>query len=244
MDQEKIAIFYHVYQCKDWENLFYNQINSLIISGLYHACDLIYIGINGDKELPINLPKFKVHYNLDKSTENDTLKSLYEFCVDNQDHKVMYFHTKGVTTNWLYIAKWRYYLEYFIIHRWEDCVKELNSNDVVGTEYLTYSTLMNHDTGEMETESNHHYSGNFWWANSSYIIKLDPNYLSLTDKGWLRYRSEFWIGTKNPKALEFYNSLMDKGGEYENITPLDYVNKNHLPNQNPQTNFNSNIPSS
>lgn len=222
MNSEKIAIFYHVYQYKGWERLFYDQINSLIISGLYHACDYIHIGINGDEELPFSLPKFKVKYNTDKSSESDTLKSLHNFCVYNPDYKVMYFHTKGVATDYLYITKWRYYMEYFIIHRWEDCVKGLDNYDTVGTEYIYHSSLINQNTGELEIEYNPHYSGNFWWANSFYITKLDPNYLDITDKGWLRYRSEFWLGTNHPNAFEFYNSLSFKGDEWALITPLDY----------------------
>jgi len=218
----KIAIFYHVYQYEGWERLFYDQINSLIISGLYEACDFIHIGVNGDQELPINLPKFVLHYNNDWSTEKDTLKSLHEFCFNNLDYKIMYFHTKGVATTYLYITKWRYYLEYFIIHRWKDCIQALNEYDIAGTEYMPYSVLVNRDTGEYDPEENPHYSGNFWWANSSYISQLDPNYLYLEDKGWIRFRSEFWIGTKQPKAFEFYNSIQSKDTEYTSINPLDY----------------------
>jgi hypothetical protein len=222
MNNEKIIIFYHVYQYKGWERLFYDQINSLVISGLYHACDLIHIGINGDEELPFNLPKFKINYNINKNSESDTLKSLHDFCVYNPDYKVMYFHTKGVATDYLYITKWRYYMEYFIIHRWKDCIQALNEYDTVGTEYIFHSTLINQNTGEEETEWNPHYSGNFWWVNSSYITKLDPNYLYLEDKGWSRYRSEFWLGTGQPNPFEFYNSVHSKGDKWEYITPIDY----------------------
>ena len=39
--KNKIAVFYHVGQFGQWQRLFQEQINSLCISGLYHAC-LLY----------------------------------------------------------------------------------------------------------------------------------------------------------------------------------------------------------
>ena len=44
-NSNKIAIFYHLYQSNDWKKLYHEQMNSLIISGLYDKCDMIHIGI-------------------------------------------------------------------------------------------------------------------------------------------------------------------------------------------------------
>lgn len=226
----KIAIFYHVGQFGNWERLFQEQINSLVVSGLYHICDFIHIGVNGDEILPVLLPKFKVEYNSNKILEADTLKSLYDFCIHNKEHRVLYFHTKGATqentSRILNVNKWRYYLEYFAFHRWKDCVTSLHNYDTSGAEYLFQSGLINQDTGITEWEQNPHYSGNYWWANASYISTLDPNYLYRTDKGWDRYRSEFWIGTGNPNHCELYDTdIFDKYGDWGSLISPDYVKK-------------------
>jgi hypothetical protein len=116
------------------------------------------------------------------------------------------------------------YLEYFTIHNWKDCVTSLNMN--TRPTYLFESGLINQDTGITEWEQNSHYSGNYWWANASYICKLDPNYLYRTDKGWDRYRSEFWIGTGNPNRRVFYNTdIFDKYGDWGSLISPDYVKK-------------------
>lgn len=228
--ENKIAVFYHVGQFGDWKRLFHEQVNSLVISGLYHAADFIHIGVNGEEELPLNFPKFKVNYNENKILEADTIKALYDFCKINPEHKVLYFHTKGSTqenTSRIFsVNKWRYYLEYFTIHEWRECIRVLNEYDTAGTEYLLETGLINQETGNTEWENNKHYSGNYWWANSSYITKLDPNYLYRTDKGWDRYRSEFWIGTGDPKRYNFYNTdIFDKYGDWGTLISPEYVKR-------------------
>jgi predicted O-methyltransferase YrrM len=229
---DKIAIFYHVGQFGDWKRVFHEQINNLIITGLYHKVDFIHIGINGEEELPLWFPKFILNYNNNKTSEADTLKSLHDFCIENQEYKVFYFHTKGVTQDIsvsISVSKWRYYLEYFTIHNWKDCVQALEKYDTAGAEYLFQTGLTNQDTGLVEWEENPHYAGNFWWSTSSYISKLDPNYLYRRDKGWDRYRSEFWIGTGNPSRKIFYSTgIFDKYGDWGNVSPLNYVKEKNL----------------
>ena len=226
--KSNIAIFYHLYQINDWKKLYQEQINSLIISGLYEKCDFIHIGINGDQELPFVLNKMRINYNENKILEANTLNSLWDFCNENPDYKVLYFHSKGVThlnnVHCEYTTNaWRIYLEYFVITKWEDCVEDLNEYECVGTEWKDYSLLQDQNTQEYVKESNSHYAGNFWWANASYIQKLDLDYLYTEKDKKERYRSEFWIGTKNPNYKSYHNS----GKEYLydfNYSPDYYMN--------------------
>ena len=67
----KIAIFYHVGQFGNWERLFQEQINSLVVSGLYHICDFIHIGVNGDETYKANISM--------KFNFNHPVKALYFF---------------------------------------------------------------------------------------------------------------------------------------------------------------------
>jgi hypothetical protein len=210
---KKIAIFYHLFQINDWKNLYLQQINSLNISGLYDACDFIHIGVNGDQDLPFIMEKMEVKYNEGKILEAHTLQSLWEFSKSNPDYKLLYFHSKGLTHyNNEYFSlttnTWRIYLEYFVIHKWKDCVNDLEKYDCVGSEWITNSKLLDTETQEYVYNYNPHYSGNFWWANSSYIQNLELDYIYNEEKGWGRWKSEFWIGTKNPNYKSYHNSNM------------------------------------
>ena len=171
----KIAIFYHVYQFGDWVKLFEHQIVKLQKAGLYDTFDYMHIGINGSWRMPGDLSKINsIVRNKNVRSQEDTLKSLYDFCVNNPDYKVLYIHTKDVTKENTTILL--NYLEYFNIDRWRDCADYLNNHDCVGSNW--------------ETD---HYSGNFWWANASYISKLDPNKIS----------DENWIGSQKPIYYDF-----------------------------------------
>jgi glycosyltransferase involved in cell wall biosynthesis len=161
----KIAIFYHVYQFGDWQKLFEHQIVKLQKSGLYDTFDYLHIGVNGSWRMPGDLSKANfIVRNKNIGSQEDTLKSLYDFCINNQDYKVLYIHTKDVTKeNTTVLLN---YLEYFNIDRWRDCVGYLDNHDCVGSNW-----------------EKDHYSGNFWWANASYISKLDPN--KICDQNWI-----------------------------------------------------------
>lgn len=225
--KNKIAVFYHLGQFGQWQRLFQEQMNSLVVSGLYEITDFIHIGINGNEPLPMILPKFKVVYNNNQILEADTLSCLHQHCKLNPHDKVMYFHSKGSTHDGkdykFNVDGWRLYLEYFVIHRWKDCLGLLDRYDTVGTEFGYETGLVNQETSQTDWETNLHYQGNFWWANSSYISKLDTDYLYKTDKGWDRYRSEFWIGTKNPKKFNFYSTGIFSKYEKWDVLPTDYV---------------------
>lgn len=201
----KIAIFYHVYQHGDyWRELFEHQIIRLQKSQLYDAADYIHIGINGSWRMPFDLIKVNVvKRNKIVDSEAETLLDLHNFCKQNPDWKVFYFHTKGVRTYKLPVGtiddnKWREYLEEVNIDSWQDYVKHLDSYDCAGTEWHDYASLQD------KTLKYPHYSGNFWWANASYISKLDPNFLK-QDLEIKRYLPEFWIGTGNPNKYNLYS---------------------------------------
>jgi hypothetical protein len=216
---KKIAIFYHVYQIGDWERIYTEQIIRLQQSGLFDTADYIFVGVNGDQPMPFNLAKInKIHKNTnkDQSTEYVTIKALYDYC-SLQDCYAMFFHSKGVT--WTdknkiehekkfisniepvleNIPKWRDYLEYFVIDKWKDCIQLLDEHDTVGTEWTVGATLGS-DYYDIP-----HYAGTMWWANSDYIKKLDPNFVT-NNMIIGRYATELWIGTKNPKYYNFHNS--------------------------------------
>lgn len=205
----KVAVFYHVHQINDWEQLYTDQMNTLWKSGVYDRCDQVFIGVNGTLPLPFVPPKAIVHRNINVDLEADTLRLMSEFCKLNPDYRVMYFHVKGVTRDgeMRRIAdSWRAYMEHFVFHQWNKCISLLNTYDTVGVELR--EGLENVHEGETFAPPPH-YSGNFWWATASYINTLDINYL-YQPHTWKRWLAEYWLGTGGGKM----HSLFQTGNPY------------------------------
>lgn len=102
-------------------------------------------------------------------------------------------HTKGITRPftdekmfpsnstkpWTY--NWRNCMQWHCIMQHDICIIDLDNHDIVGTKWV-------------KGPAPPHFSGNFWWANASYINTLqDP--MSFP-RWWLwgRFSCEFWIG--------------------------------------------------
>lgn len=140
--------------------------------------------------------------------EEATLTPLYEYCVQNPDHRVLYLHTKGSSRDDPGQKYWRANMMEAVLHA--DC--HSRRCDACGLQAEVYPWA--------------HYTGNFWTADCSYIHKLLPpasmpaamqaNYehvaaLNATcqlqlvrpkDSAWYalsRYSLESWIGS-HPRA--------------------------------------------
>jgi hypothetical protein len=154
--------------------------------------------------------KFKF-YNICEtlSGEMDTLKLLHRICKQQLCNKpVLYLHIKGVSrVGNANVQAWVDYMEYFAISKWKECTLKLNEYDTCGVNLQNKPSL--------------HYSGNFWWANSSYISKLRefneavcswraPHYGSVD-----RAYCEFWLLDNdfcNPCTM--HNSNVDHYGAH------------------------------
>lgn len=216
------AVFLHVYQHGDeWAKLYEEQIVKLQLSGLYDAADYIFVGVNGNQELPFNLTKVnKVYYNnesstyqFDRTSELCTLKALYDYSnLIGDGAQILYLQGKGISWStrtsqaekniYYNIQLWRKYLEFFLIENWTKCNELLSEYDIVGAEWKDISIFG--ERGEMQFPTPH-FAGNMWWANSSYIKKLDVNFV-LNNVILGRYASELWIGTKSPKHFNLFSS--------------------------------------
>lgn len=227
---KKIAIFYHVLQKNNWKELFVEQMEGMRRSGLYDAADHIHVGINGDEHgSPVtDYPKIKVNYNAYQRSAKDTMTSIHEFCQQNSDYAVLYFCNLGVTHYkgpWSeHKIAWRKYLSFFVIDRWESCVRKLENHDCVGTQWCEFAYL----TEDYQRVHAPHFEGEFWWATSEYIKTLDPrfldeniNVLEKTDNASTYYRGEFWIGSRDPKVFNFYTST--KTPYFEILKESDYT---------------------
>jgi hypothetical protein len=202
----KIAIFYHIAQIGLGAFIYQSQIHRLHSSGLIDAANYIHFGVNGDQEL-FNVPeKAIIKRNTYWKEETETLISLRDFALENPDYKILYIHTKGASKGTLESQSWRLMMEYFVIDRWKECVNYLDEYDCVGHSWLVLGdTIWSNGEITKNVDNIGHYPGNFWWANASYINRMNDNYL---ETGY-RLDREFWIGSGknyNPKSLNHLKS--------------------------------------
>lgn len=224
----KIAIFYHVFVHERWELICSEQIHRLYASGLYGVCDFVHVGVNVSTQAQTHRHpytdtmfrdgKFRVQSNQHIHTETETLKALRDFCKNNEDYKVLYFHTLGGSNNYLNKQNWRLYLEYFVVDKWKECIELLNSYDCVGAEYHQHRNI---------------YSGNFWWATAKHINALHPNFLDSLEIEHKNYRNlcEIWVtrgkedenGNCDQKVYSF-KSFEERNLHCDLVLPQEYIN--------------------
>jgi len=211
-----IYIFYHIYCNDQTMDIIRDTINKIIWSKLYKRCDKIYCFLTGDETI-INTcsnyinkcgKKFiiaAIGVN-DTSYERFTLLKIKNYI--NNDDKLLYIHSKGITKNNDEQKKncnnWRYLMEYFLIQNWEECITKLDDYDTIGVNVI----------------ENLHYSGNFWWTRGSYFLTLPdtiPDYYTAP---------EDYILINKPKYLSLYQSGFQGMGHYTNEYPmLNYIDK-------------------
>jgi hypothetical protein len=216
----KIAIFYHIAQIGLGAFVYQQQIHRLYTSGLMEEADYIHFGINGDQEL-FNVPdKTIVKRNNNWKEETETLIDLKNFAYENPDHKILYFHTKGVSKSTLIANAWRLMMEYFVIDKWEKCVTMLNEYDCVGSNLNSVGeTIWSDGTSTKPVKGTYNFTGNFWWANSKHIQTLDHKFLTSN----YRIDRELWIGS-NPNSNP---GTIYQPGIYDSYTHF-YTEKDYM----------------
>jgi transketolase len=179
-------------------------MGAVIASGLYEAAEEVCICVAGDgalnhwwTELGFTTPFRIAHCSLAEG-EIFTLSALHKVAMEHQDSPYLYIHTKGVAngTDLPAIDEWRRYMTHFCVTQWRKCVEIISQgkHPVVGVDW--------------REEPAPHFSGNFWWADGSYLASLKPareTPLVLTE----RHKAEFWIGTGRP----YFSCLHDSGAD-------------------------------
>jgi hypothetical protein len=208
VDRIPTYVYYHIAQMGNWEEVLLDQIQALLDSELYEAADRLFSGVVGDA--PLALPsKFETlfHHPDIRLAEIPTLNALREHALV-EDFNVLYMHTKGVA----YLEKgntkeivtfWRRYMEYFCIGKWKECLEALDEFDAAGCEYYGVGP---HFSGKIEDP---HFSGNFWWARSSYLRtlpKVEDIVVSEDHAIHPRMKAEFWVGSNpNIRVKELFH---------------------------------------
>jgi hypothetical protein len=206
----KIIGFFHIAQIGgSWEWVHKELWNKLHTSGLYTATERIYVNIVGTNGEPPKViseilldPKVIVTTMPDAGVfEYPTLAKLQHVALDMREpFYVYYIHTKGATTashpheenkNGAYW--WNQYIAHYTIIRWRDNVEKLDEGyEATGVEWRVAPLI--------------HFSGNFWWASSDYILRLPPGEVWQSQRPGDRIMAEMYIGAANPKYYCFKNT--------------------------------------
>jgi len=204
----KIKIVYFSYLLENkWEDIVIEQLDKLYsLTKLYEIAD-IYISVIDVSKDAIELKKLQniiknkyskiefinVYYT--NEYEYPGIKSVYELSTNNDHEYILYFHSKGMTSNHHSI---RTTLFDYTIANYEEAIHEFQNNketDIVcifpsGYGFAYY---------------------NFFWARSSYIY----NYCSKPEntKEYLfydRYTWELWLGNhySNKKFIKTYSPVI------------------------------------
>ncbi|AYV80676.1 MAG: glycosyltransferase [Harvfovirus sp.] len=133
---------------------------------LLNDIDYLYIINIGDPHKLDHHCKIRlINYSRDTQLfERATLNLICTFSKFHKNAKILYLHSYfELQKNMLY----------FLVENGKQCIELLDKYDTVGCNYIELP--------------NKHYSGNFWWANSSYINKL--NKITSND----RHDCKWWI---------------------------------------------------
>ena len=212
--KNKNYIFYHIFIATNWFDIVTDQLNYLKSSNLLNDSFLkigvVYgVGINKDdclnklQELLNGLGDYEIMYFESNGCcgESPTLKKMIEFSRELiEDANILYIHTKVVSQHnserEVPVREWRKMMEYFLIEKWEYCLEKLNSGyDCCGINYQDHAANINGKRVLIKI-----FNGNFFWAKSDYIKKLNDSFLFES-----RYSSENLILSSNHIAFSFLN---------------------------------------
>ena len=185
-----------------------NVLKKIFIINIGHNINSIYIDqFNHKNKLEILNYSSNVTLN-----ESPTINEMILFSKNNPKCNILYIHTKGVRYNINDTKEldWINLMLYFLLNKHSHCLNMLNeSYDSVGCNY--------HDGSNGIKK---HYSGNFWWAKSNHLAKLDyieeNNHTLLT-----RQLVEFHLCSIDHKYGILHNSNINH--YHENYPPEKYI---------------------
>jgi hypothetical protein len=216
----KIRIIYHVVAKLSWQEVTNKCIEKMKLAGLWDSANEIHMMCHYDPALFDNFIKTletdnRIKWHLFSNSihmrgESYTNHKLKQICdQDQEEWLVLRLHNKSSNyenhPDRELAYMWRDLIEYWNINRWQLLVSKLEEGyDVASNQWLELPWP--------------HFSGNVWWAKSSYIkqlplLKLPTHKDSPTEidvKGWSnRHEAEAWVGLKKPKAWSAWPSLTD-----------------------------------
>jgi GR25 family glycosyltransferase involved in LPS biosynthesis len=189
-------------------------------SGLMDKLDLLIINNIG---IEIDSSKYEVSnkiklINFSENTqlwEMPTLKIMHYFATQQTEKvNILYLHTKGISYNkgssiYENVQDWINYMMYFLVDKHYECLTMLDTYDTVGVNY--------------SAAPKKHWSGNYWWATSKHISKLDAHHFGIKHDG------EWWVNSRNDtKYFEIHNSGKDHYKESYKLNNYEIMVNNDI----------------
>jgi hypothetical protein len=210
--KKDITVVYYAYLYGRYKLLIQDQLEKVMLSGLYEECKSLNMYICGpEKEghewvLKITKPFEKInviYFEVDKTNlvnyrEGKIVLKMVSEMAESQPGYYAFFHTKSLTNYDYYKELWRKSSDWQTICEWKKCTEMLDSGyDAVGPNYRQDTYV-----GFFPC-----FAGGYWWATSEHLTKLNMSYLEDTTNHLLE---EFWIGS-NPEGK--YGSVWECGHE-------------------------------
>ena len=192
---------------------FINIVENVFINNVGTPIENKY---NNKKYIITNYPDNTYHY------ETVTLNNIHDFSRDNPNNYILYLHTKGVSYNssdniFKNISDWVNLMLFFLVEKYDDCMKKLDEGyDTIGCNYLAQTQTHSYPK---------HYSGNFWWAKTNYLNKLEKLKTNNNNFSYNKVQAEFWLFTKEPNYYNIYSSTVD---HYIEQYPINLYSKNSI----------------
>ena len=149
------------------EYRFFKQINKILNSGFYDACEQIICFIIGSNKNIINklekLTKIRIIQTNENLMEKFCLNNYKKYISNIEDYNVVYFHNKGAShpIEKKSIDNWCELCNYFTIDLWKLNIILLTYYSCIGVNLMSYPFP--------------HFSGNYWWATGTHLSKLKEN---------------------------------------------------------------------
>ena len=185
----RLRIVYHLFQAPGWEKLFAEQLGLLQASGLLDYAHL-FLSINGNSAVP-PLRHCTIVHRENGFSEEPSLLLAKEIAEAEPSSKILYMHSKGISHPTANQDDWRMMMQHYLIINWRLAIDYLGDHDLATVNWRTHPVP--------------HPSGNFWWANASYLRRLDDNFIVGKD----RTMQEFWLGSLAPKVANLYETETD-----------------------------------
>lgn len=194
--------FITVHAKNDWQEISKTILDEMHRSGLWEKLDRLFVFTDGNSWFTTE--KTELFKKAESDFEFPAIEKIKEIADAAEENiRILYLHTKGSSKNQLAPDKdnmndWFKLMLYATVSMHNVCFKALESHDACGANYSECKGL----------HFPHHFSGNFWWANSNYIKTLPPVSRTIPYSGFHeRHNAEFWIGeNKNGKMYSIINS--------------------------------------
>jgi len=174
-----ILLYLHKHSEKELDWLIISNVGTPLIEAQYQRKEN-----TGTRVTVVN------HPNRHFQDEAPTLKLIHSISLRSRDVSILYIQTLGNSYPIGHpflptMMDWINYLLYFVVRSHALCAKALTLYEIAGCNY--------------ESTPSPKFSGNFWWARSSYIQKLDISMLETLG-------AASWPFSGNPLVYEIHNS--------------------------------------